>query len=402
MTVRQVATSNSNLSVRVNGSVIRAVPGQVIRRVTGEIVRVLENGTLEPVDLQNPPKTIITSRDRPISLDSESDDTSSRGEDSSEESDFEVIRGDISSSEGGAPGRQMSIPSEELIRKIEFKPYSPPIESHLDPEIFDPELLTPAVDLTEGQPYTESSLLNMSAKSAEDRCSLQSSLYPSLTDAMTVDEDGEMRLDPDLFNDYIDTLAVRFGYAQPRIPTGSLSYLFLRRPRPKSQFTPYVPVPREEWHTGIPASQHSDASDSETTSCSSTEENEDEAKEEGSEEDEPFCESEGAEAIRTFHFYKGVKLSEPVELYEPFVVMDRLKTRRSKKTVRLRGLHRSRAGFALFESGKRDLFFNLDRCRVNEKTAKPHSLVTALLFLFVCLEPDESSCFHCIYKHFVH
>lgn len=209
VTVRQVAASNSNLSVRVNGNVIRAVPGQVIRRVTGEIVRVLDNGSLEPVDLQAPPKAIVTSREKPISLDSESDG-SFAGRASSSDSEFEVIKGDISStveneasfrissgeflsdwplsasprrikaearsSRRDETKRPPSSAPGAVLRKIDFQnesssdiPHSIEEQTYvsgagLDAGPYDPELLTPAVDFSEGTPYAEEKIKQLSSQ----------------------------------------------------------------------------------------------------------------------------------------------------------------------------------------------------------------------------------------------
>lgn len=64
----------------------------------------------------------------------------------------------------------------EILRKIELRNDSSsdnarsledqglPPESHLDPEMYDPELLTPGVDFSEGNPYTEESLQQFSSQ----------------------------------------------------------------------------------------------------------------------------------------------------------------------------------------------------------------------------------------------
>ncbi|OQR79353.1 hypothetical protein BIW11_05797 [Tropilaelaps mercedesae] len=63
--------------VRFNGRVQPAQPGQLIRRTNGQIVRVMPSGNLEEVEVPivTPKKIDIeSSRDKPISLDSDSDD----------------------------------------------------------------------------------------------------------------------------------------------------------------------------------------------------------------------------------------------------------------------------------------------------------------------------------------
>lgn len=45
-------------------------------------------------------------------------------------------------------------------------------------------------------------------------------VYPQVT----VDEDGEMKLDPDLFELYVNRLAIRFGYFKPPKAGKKLKY----------------------------------------------------------------------------------------------------------------------------------------------------------------------------------
>lgn len=63
--------------------------------------------------------------------------------------------------------------------------------------------------------------------------------------------------------------------------------------------------------------------------------------------------------------YANVKVSEPVECFESFVVMDRLRAPRNKHIVFLDGYVKTRTGFHLFEASEDDMFFNLKQGRVN-------------------------------------
>ncbi|XP_022693605.1 uncharacterized protein LOC111263086 [Varroa jacobsoni] len=81
----------SPVMVRFNGRVQAAQPGQLIRRTNGQIVRVMPNGSLEEVEMPvTIPKkvSIKSSREKPISLDTDSEDEpSSPAKSSTQKSD---------------------------------------------------------------------------------------------------------------------------------------------------------------------------------------------------------------------------------------------------------------------------------------------------------------------------
>lgn len=90
---QQPSAAAPMVMVRFNGRVQPAQPGQLIRRTNGRIVRVMEDGSLEEVEVPivTPKKVEIkSSRDKPISLDSDSEDEAS-GDQSKDSSSSNVM-----------------------------------------------------------------------------------------------------------------------------------------------------------------------------------------------------------------------------------------------------------------------------------------------------------------------